>query len=78
MEDRIARNGDVRARQSCSDRPAVSGKRPVKLDPALRSWLDNVIIPALVREYVAEIEQRNRLATTSGSELPSDQDGEKR
>jgi hypothetical protein len=46
-----------------------------RLDPALKSWLDNVIIPALVREYLAEIEKQNRLATTGGSELPSDQDG---
>ena len=50
-------------------RPASVGKR---LDPALKSWLDNVIIPALVREYVAEIEKHNRLAMDGGSELPSD------
>ncbi|MGC1781201.1 MAG: hypothetical protein WA708_01635 [Acidobacteriaceae bacterium] len=72
VENKIARNGYVRARQSRPDRSAISGKRPVKLDPALKSWLDNVVIPALVREYLAEIEQRNRLATTGGSELPSD------
>jgi hypothetical protein len=49
--------------------------RHTRLDPALKSWLDNVIIPALVRDYLAEIEKQNRLATTGGSELPSDQDG---
>ena len=48
-----------------------------KLDPALKSWMDNVIIPALVREYLAEIEKRNRLATTGVSELTSDKDGDK-
>jgi hypothetical protein len=54
-----------------------SAQRPSRkrLDPALKSWLDNVIIPALVRDYLAEIEKQNRLATTGGSELPSDQDG---
>jgi hypothetical protein len=54
-----------------------SAQRPSRkrLDPALKSWMDNVIIPALVREYLAEIEKQNRLATTGGSELPSDQDG---
>jgi hypothetical protein len=54
-----------------------SGPRPSRkrLDPALKSWLDNVIIPALVRDYLAELEKQNRLATTGGSELPSDQDG---
>jgi hypothetical protein len=54
-----------------------SAQRPSRkrLDPALKSWLDNVIIPALVRDYLSEIEKQNRLATTDGSELPSDQDG---
>lgn len=49
-----------------------SRKRHVKLDPALRAWLDNVIIPALVREYLAEIEKQNRLATPGSSEVTSD------
>jgi hypothetical protein len=56
-------------RQRGSARPASVGKR---LDPALKSWLDNVIIPALVREYVVETEKHNRLAMDGGSELPSD------
>ena len=50
---------------------------PVKLNPALKSWLDNVIIPALVEEYLAEIEQKNRLAITGGSEVRSNKEGEK-
>jgi hypothetical protein len=58
--------------QCCLARSSNSGKR---LDPALKSWMDNVIIPALVREYLAEIEKRNRLATTGGSEVTSDKDG---
>jgi len=55
-----------------SRRSSSAGKR---LDPALKSWLDNVIIPALVREYLAEIKQRNRLAMTGPSEVTSDKDG---
>ncbi len=55
-----------------STRSSSAGKR---LDPALKSWLDNVIIPALVREYMAEIKKRNRLATTGPSEVTSDKDG---
>jgi hypothetical protein len=55
-----------------SARTSNLGKR---LNPALKSWMDNVIIPALVREYLAEIEMRNRLATTGGSEVTSDKDG---
>jgi hypothetical protein len=47
------------------------------LSPALKSWLDNVIIPALVEEYLAEIEQKNRLAVTGGSEVRSNKEGEK-
>ena len=57
--------------QTGSYRSVSYGKR---LDPALKSWLDNVVIPALVREYIADTEKQNRLATTGGSELPSDQD----
>ena len=54
-----------------------SAQRPSRkrLDPELKSWLDNVIIPALVRDYVAEMEKQNRLATIGRSELPSDQAG---
>lgn len=59
-------------RQCGSARSSGLGKR---LDPALKSWMDNVIIPALVREYLAEIEKRNRLATSGGSEVTSDKDG---
>jgi hypothetical protein len=62
-------NGATLERQPGSARSSVLGKR---LDPALKSWMDNVIIPALVREYLAEIEKRNRLATTGGSEVTSD------
>jgi hypothetical protein len=62
-------SGATLERQRGSSRPASVGKR---LDPALKSWLDNVIIPALVREYVAETEKHNRLAMTGDSELPSD------
>jgi hypothetical protein len=59
-------------RQPGSTRSLGLGRR---LDPALKSWMDNVIIPALAREYLAEIEKRNRLATTGNSEVTSDKDG---
>jgi hypothetical protein len=61
--------GLVREREHNSARSARLGKR---LDPDLKSWLDNVIIPALVRKYVAEIKQQNRLAATGPSEVTSD------
>jgi len=71
--------GDVKSanemkqkKQPGSTRSSSAGKR---LDPALKSWLDNVIIPALVREYLAEIKQRNRLAMAGPSEVTSDKDG---
>lgn len=62
----------VRRQPSGSMSPKRVGKRPHKLDPALKSWLDNVIIPALVREYLAEIEKQNRLAVPGGSEVTSE------
>ena len=61
--------GAAREKQPGSTRSSSAGKR---LDPVLKSWLDNVIIPALVREYLAEIKQQNRLATTGSSEVTSD------
>jgi hypothetical protein len=62
-------NGILQEKQRNSARSTRLGKR---LDPDLKSWLDNVIIPALVREYLAEIKQQNRLATTGPSEVTSD------
>jgi hypothetical protein len=61
-------SGAESERHRSSSRSTRLGKR---LDPDLKSWLDNVIIPALVREYLAEIEKRNRLATTGTSEVTS-------
>lgn len=61
--------GITQERQHSSARSTRLGKR---LDPDLKSWLDNVVIPALVREYLAEIQERNRLATTGVSEVTSD------
>jgi hypothetical protein len=76
VEIRNTKAGDEAAleRQPSSARTSALGR---KLDPALKSWMDNVIIPALVREYLAEIERRNRLATTGPSEVTSDKDGDK-
>ena len=74
METRNTKDGDAATmeRQCGSARSSVLGKR---LDPALKSWMDNVIIPALVREYLAEVDKRNRLAATGGSEVTFDKDG---
>jgi hypothetical protein len=59
----------MQERQRSSARSARLGKR---LDPDLKSWLDNVIIPALVREYMAEIKKQNQLASAGPSEVTSD------
>ena len=74
VEVKNAKNGNMVTleRQPGFTRPVGLGRR---LDPALKSWLDNVIIPALVREYLAEIKMRNRLAMTGPSEVTSDKDG---
>ena len=29
-----------------------------RLAPELKSWLDNVVVPALVEEYVAELQEQ--------------------
>jgi hypothetical protein len=74
VEARSTKDGNEATleRHPGSTRSSALGKR---LDPALKSWMDNVIIPALLREYLAEIEQRNRLATIGDSEVTSDKDG---
>lgn len=40
-------------------------KQSEQISPALKSWLDNVLVPALVKEYVAEREQKNEIASES-------------
>jgi hypothetical protein len=76
---RRAKNDTGRTLEKQPSTAARGGVRghPIKLNPALKSWLDNVIIPALVEEYLAEIEQKNRLAITGGSEVRSNKEGEK-
>ena len=32
--------------------------RKRKIDPAVKAWLDNVIVPALVQQYLAECDSR--------------------
>jgi hypothetical protein len=33
--------------------------------PALKSWIDSVIVPALVKAYVADLERKNGIASAS-------------
>ena len=80
MGTRRAKNDTGRTLEKEEPSTAAHGgarSHPIKLNPALKSWLDNVIIPALVEEYLAEIEQKNRLAVTGGSEVRSNKEGEK-
>jgi hypothetical protein len=44
-----------------------SRKGGEQLNPLVKSWLDDVIIPALVEEYI-EMQKKNRLGATSDSE----------
>jgi hypothetical protein len=36
------------------------------LSPAVRSWLDNCIVPILVKEYLAELSRKKDLAPDNG------------
>ena len=36
------------------------------LDPALRSWIDNCIVPILVKEYLASRQVERELAPAAG------------
>jgi len=46
-------------------------KAAPKIAPGLKDWIDNVIVPALVREYLAEIQQQNKLALTDNAPVLS-------
>ena len=41
---------------------SVRGQQIGDLPPELKSWVDNVIVPALVREYLAEMRSEEQLA----------------
>jgi hypothetical protein len=46
------------------------GKRKLEragIDPALKAFIDNCIVPALVREYLSEIEPQNCLDSEKDS-----------
>ena len=43
-------------------------KSAIQLDPVLKSWLDNVIIPALLREYLSELRARREKEVASDSD----------
>jgi len=42
-----------------------------QISPSLKSWLDDVIVPALVKAYVTELERKNRIAPASTLGLES-------
>ncbi len=48
-------------------------KPTIKLDVALKSWLDDVIIPALLREYLRQLPTKNekQVALNSNSGVVS-------
>jgi len=46
----------------------VHRSQPARIDPALKSWLDNVIIPTLVRRYLSEREAPKRSASSQGTD----------
>lgn len=45
-------------------RAALSGD---VVTPQLIGWVNNVLVPALVKEYLAELQQEGRLASRVGS-----------
>lgn len=45
-----------------TERQTERQKFGAKLDPNLREWIDRVVVPALVREYIAEHKEPNRVA----------------
>lgn len=53
-----------------SEQRGSSADQVIASSPVLRSWLDEVIVPALVREYIALIQTKDRvLCRRSGHEV---------
>lgn len=46
-------------------------KSPNEIGPGLKSWLDNVIVPALVSEYLRTIVPQNGIALRSDDVIES-------
>jgi hypothetical protein len=46
------RGGMSETKEPQESGPLESGKQP--LSPALKSWLDNVLVPAMVKQWLAE------------------------
>ena len=42
-----------------------------QISPELKSWLDDVIVSALVKAYIAELARKNRIAPASTLGLES-------
>lgn len=43
--------------------PDLTRVSRARLDPNLREWIDRVIVPILVHEYLAQMGDENRLAS---------------
>jgi hypothetical protein len=49
------------------DRAPSTEELGAKLSPEMREWVDRVIVPALLREYLAEKKAGNCLANPAGA-----------
>ncbi len=39
------------------------------LSPEIRSWVDNCLVPLLLREYMAKLEKQDKVKATDSSEV---------
>lgn len=56
------------------------GARPgetIKLEPSVKAWLDNVIVPALVREFLASRKEASLVLSDTSSNLVACATGDK-
>jgi hypothetical protein len=69
------RSGQIEGNIGVSDNPIVkaknadpgsAGKRNV--DPVVKRWLTNVLVPAMVKQYVSGIDQRENDGVTATGE----------
>jgi hypothetical protein len=65
-------NGDeTRRRLTALAGPEEEVRPSDQINPALKSWIDNVVVPALVKAYIADVERKNGIASASEPRIES-------
>ena len=71
----IVENGADLIKLAPKRRPSAKGAsatREIRIDAEVKSWLDNVIVPSLVRQYLIEKQESKTLGKRGKTEVEID------